>query len=47
MSTNKQNKTEYSLQNSESLKCSLLDDNSDILLDNSCDPDRNLFSKNI
>ena len=53
MNTNKQNKTEYSskffeslIQNFESLKYSLLDDNDDILLDNSSDPDLNLFSKN-
>ena len=32
---------------SESVKYSLLDDNDDILLDNSCDPDLNLLSKNI
>ena len=47
MNTNKQNKIEYGSQNFESLKCSFLDDNDDILLDNSCDPDLNLFSKNI
>ena len=47
MNTNKQNKTEYSPRNFESLKYSLLDDNGDILLDNSCDPDLNQFSKNI
>ena len=47
MNTNKQNKTEYSPRNFESLKYSLLDGNGDILLDNSCDPDLNQFSKNI
>ena len=47
MNTNKQNKTEYSPQIFESQKWSLLDDNGDILLDNSCDPDLNLFSENI
>ena len=47
MNTNKQNKIEYGSQNFESLKCSFLDDNGDILLDNSCDPDLNLFSANI
>ena len=47
MNTNKQNKTENNPQNFESLKYSLLDDNGDILLDNSCDPDLNLFSENI
>ena len=47
MNTNKQNKIEYSPQSFESLKFSLLDDNDDILLNNSCDPDLNLFSENI
>ena len=47
MNTNKQNKTEYGSQNFESLKCSFLDDNDDILLDNSSDPGLNLFSENI
>ena len=47
MNTNKQNKTEYSPQIFESQKWSLLDGNGDILLDNSCDPDLNLFSENI
>ena len=47
MNTNKQNKTEYSPQNFQSLKYSLLDGIGDILLDNSCNPDLNLFSKNI
>ena len=47
MNTNKQNKIEYGSQNFESLKCSFLDDNDDILLDNSSDPDLNLFSENI
>ena len=47
MNTNKQNKTEYNHQNFESLKYSLLDDNGDILLDNSCVPDLNLLSENI
>ena len=47
MNTNKQNKIEYSPQSFESLKFSLLDDIDDILLNNSCDPDLNLFSENI
>ena len=47
MNTNKQNKIEYSPQSFESLKFSLLDDNDDVLLNNSCDPDLNLFSENI
>lgn len=47
MNTNKQNKTEYSPQNFQSLKYSLLDGIGDILLDNSCNPDLNLFSENI
>ena len=41
MNTNKQNKIEYGSQNFESLKYSFLDDNDDILLDNSSDPDLN------
>ena len=47
MDTNKQNKIECSPQSFESLKNSLSDDNGDILLDNSCHPDLNLFSENI
>ena len=47
MNKNKQNKTEYSPQNFESLEYSLFDDNGNILLDNSYDPDLNLFSENI
>ena len=47
MNTNKQIKTEHSLQNFDSLKYSLLDNNGDIFLDSSCDPDLNLISKNI
>ena len=47
MNTNKQNRIEYGSQNFESLKFSFLDDNDDILLDNSSDPDLNLFSENI
>ena len=47
MNTNKQNKIEYSSQNFESLKCSFLDDNDDILLDNSSDSDLIFFSENI
>ena len=39
MNTNKQNKNEYTPDNNYG--------NGDILLDNSCDPDLNLFSKNI
>ena len=46
MNRNKQNKISYSPQNFEFLKCSLLDDNNDISLGNSCDPDLNLFSEN-
>ena len=47
MNKNKQNKTEYSPQNFESLEYSLFDDNGNILLDNSYDPNLNLFSENI
>ena len=47
MNKNKQNKTEYSPQNFEFLEYSLFDDNGNILLDNSYDPDLNLFSENI
>ena len=46
MNRNKQNKISYSSENFEFLKCSLLGGNDDISLDNSCDPDLNLFSEN-
>ena len=50
----KKKKTEYSAQNFEicwiwylKFAQNSLDDNGDILLDNSCDPGKSLFSKNI
>ena len=46
MNRNKQNKISYSPHNFEFLECSLLDDNHDISLGNSRDPDLNLFSEN-
>ena len=47
MNANEGSKIEYESLNFESLKCSLLDDNDDILLDSSCDPDLNFFKNNI
>ena len=47
MNANEGSKVEYESLNFESLKYSLLDDNDDILLDSSCDPDLNFFKNNI
>ena len=47
MNANEVSKVEYESLNFESLKYSLLDDNDDILLDTSCDPDLNFFKNNI
>ena len=49
MNNNEGSKVEYEFLNFESLEYifGLLDDNDDILLDNSCDPDLNFFKNNI
>ena len=47
MNANEGSKVEYESLNFESLKYSLLDDNDDILLDSSCDPNLNFFKNNI
>ena len=47
MKENEGSKVEYESLNFESLKYSLLDDNDDILLGSSCDPDLNFLKNNI
>ena len=47
MNANEGSKAEYESLNFESLKYNLLDDNDDILLDSSCDPNLNFFKNNI
>ena len=47
MNANEESKVECESLNFESLKYSLLDDNDDILLDSSCDPDLNFFKNYI
>ena len=47
INANEGSKVEYESLNFESLKCSLLDGNDDILLYSSCDPDLKFFKNNI